>query len=559
MARDIEAEVKVKDGTKPGLDSVERRFRESGKKIEKEYDRFGKSSGDKILRAVGAVSPQLAKRLSAAFGDAASLGAPLLISGVAAAMPGLSALVGAAVTGGAAGLGIVGGVALAARDARVKAAGTNLAATLLAGLSDRAGTFVQPVLNSIKIMEDAFARSGDKLESIFSKSSRFVEPLAATLAGVGENLISGLELAVGRAGPVMDALNRGLQGTGEAIESFIDDVTSNSAANAAILEQTFASLNTTIVVVGEALGGLADIFGFLNSVMPLSVLTTINELFGVTAENARKTGSGTFGAAEGIRDVGDAAKIAETDARLFNKALEDNARAARDASAAQASLFDDATRVGEAFDNAREAAKKNGASLDANSKKGRANRDALSQLAGALNKTREDFAKTGASAGAVTGKLNTQRGQLIKVINSMGTTGAAARALADKLLGIKNRNVSVKVNAAGAAQTAKEVRLGIEAIHSKTVTVSVNVNASRLASVERRLARVGGGFAGLTDSFGLTAPGQLSRTGGPLEVISTVENHISLDGKPFRNYVDNRLRASEAKDRHRRRYGGRHL
>src|SRR3954464_2826134 len=112
MARDIEAEVKVKDGTKPGLDSVERRFKESGKKIEKEYDRFGKSSGDKILNGIGAISPMLAKRLSSAFGDAASLGAPLLVSGVAAALPGLSALVGAAVSGGAAGLGIIGGVAL---------------------------------------------------------------------------------------------------------------------------------------------------------------------------------------------------------------------------------------------------------------------------------------------------------------------------------------------------------------------------------------------------------------------------------------------------------------
>lgn len=558
MARDIEAEVKVKDGTKPGLDSVERRFRESGKKIEKEYDRFGKSAGDKILRSIGAISPQLATRLSAAFGDAASIGAPLLVSGVAAALPGLSALVGAAVSGGAAGLGIIGGVALAARDSRVKAAGTNLAATLLAGLSDRAGTFVQPVLRSLDVMEDAFARSGDKIESIFSKSSRFVLPLAETLAGVGENLISGLELAVGRAGPVMDALNRGLEGTGRAVESFIDDVTANSAANAAVLEQTFTSLNGTIVLVGETLGGLADIFGFLNSIMPLSAFTTLNRLFGETGESARKTGSGTFGAAQGISAVGDAAAIAETDAALFNKALQDNARAAQDASQAQASLFDDVTRVGAAYDAAREAAKKNGASLDANSKKGRANREALSALASSMNGLRTNYAKSGASAEAVTSKLTTQRAQLIRVINSMGTTGAAARALADKLLGIKNRNVSVKVNAAGAAKTAKEVREGINSIHSKTVSVTVRVNASQLASVERRLARATGEYmAG--SGFAIMAPGQLSRVGGALELFSTIENRIMLDGRPFRNYVDDKVRASEAKDRHRRRYGGRHL
>src|ERR1044072_4616961 len=101
MARDIEASVKVKDDSKAGLDSVERRFRESGQKIEKEYDRFGKSAGDRIMRGVGAISPMLAKRLSSAFGDAASLGAPLPLSRIGAALPALSALVGAAGTGGA--------------------------------------------------------------------------------------------------------------------------------------------------------------------------------------------------------------------------------------------------------------------------------------------------------------------------------------------------------------------------------------------------------------------------------------------------------------------------
>jgi hypothetical protein len=409
-------------------------------------------------------------------------------------------------------------------------------------------------------MENAFERSGDKIENIFENSAKFVEPLAETLAGVGENLIDGLDLAVSRAGPVMSALNEGLEGTGEAIEGFIDDVTQNSTANAAVLEQTFQSLNSTITLTGETVGGLADVFGFLNSIMPLSAFTTLNEVVDRFDGSARRTGGGTFEMAGGFQAAGDAAETAAADTQLYEKALRENASAAKEASRAQSSLFSDTTAVGAAMDEAKEAVRRNGQTLSAHTEKGRANRTALSQLAERLNAYRGNLEKSGATTTQVNGTLNSQRAALIRVATQMTGNARKARQLADELLGIpKKTDTKSNLNTQKAKAEAQAYKNDLGSIpRNISTTVTVNVNASRLASVERRLARAAAGEYAGGSSFGLNLPGQLSRVGGPLQLTSTVENYLSIDGGPFRKYVDNRVRTSEARQRHRQRYGGKH-
>ena len=175
MARDIEANATIHDKSSEGLDKFSENVKKTGKKTQKEFERFGKSSGDSFIKSVGSVSPKLAGKIASSLGDGAKLGAPLILSaiggGLAAGLPAISGLIGAAVTGGAAGAGILGGVALAAQDSRVKAAGTQLGNNLLTGLQDRAGSFIQPVLGSIDILQDKFLETGDTIERIFQNSS----------------------------------------------------------------------------------------------------------------------------------------------------------------------------------------------------------------------------------------------------------------------------------------------------------------------------------------------------------------------------------------------------
>lgn len=555
MARDIEADVKINDKSGPGLKSAEDNVRKTGKNINKEFEKFGSGIGNGLISGIGKFSPKLAGKIAEGVGDGARLGAPLLLSGVAGALPALSGLIGAAVGVGGIGAGILAGVAVASRDARVKEAGTTLGTTLLSGLGDQAGAFVQPVLQGIEQIKGRFIELRPTLKSIFDNSSQFVAPLTDALLDVGQSLLEGIDTAIQNSGPAFDALVTGLSGTGEAIKSLIEDVTSNSEANAATLTATFDTLNGTITVLGQVLGFVNDAFSTLNDVAPLSLFTTLNELFGETDETARRTAGGVFGVSDAMQGAGLSAELAEKSTQLYEKALKDNEQAALAAADAQRSLFDDVTRVAEAEENAADAAKKNGRTLDENTKKGRANRDALSRQASAYNTVRGNMEKAGKSADVVNGTLATQRARLIATAGSMGVTGRKAEDLADQLLGIKSRNVTVTANTGKALTNVQAVKKEIAQTNSKTVTLTVNVNASRLASIEKRLARVGAGNYAAGDSFGITAAGQRARAGGPVTVNSQVA--VSLDGRPFREMTATQVSNSEKRVAFRQRVGRR--
>lgn len=558
MARDVEADVKVNDKTKPGLSSVERNFKSTGDKISKESDRFGKSAGDSIIRSLASVSPKLAKTVADGMGTGAQLGAPLLISGIVSALPVLSGLIGAAVTGGAAGAGILGGVALAARDERVKAAGAALASNLLSDLGTKADVFIAPVLNVIDSIGERFQENGDTIESIFANSAKFLEPLADSVLDFTGSILEGIDIAVGRAGPVMSALNDGIETLGNSIEGFFDNVSSNSEANAAVLEESFNAAAGAVNILGAALSGITYIFAQFDKVMPLSLLGQLVGLFEDTDDKAKEATTGLHANASGMQVLSDATEVAGKDFQLFNKALQDNAAAAKAADEAQRSLFDDLTQVGEASDKATASAKKNGRTLSENTEKGRNNRAALSALASAFNGYRGNLEKSGRSASEVNRVMSTQRSRLVAVAQSMGQSKSAANRLADSLLGIKPRSVSVKVNgSAAAASNARNVREEIAQVKSKSVTVTVRVNDTQLDAVERRLARAGGANAAVGDSFGQNAAGQLSRVGGAAAVNATVTSNLYLDGRLVHSYTDQQIAASRSREKFRSKVGRR--
>lgn len=558
MARDVEADVKVNDKTKPGLSSVERNFKSTGDKISKESDRFGKSAGDSIIRGLASVSPKLAKTVADGMGTGAQLGAPLLISGIVSALPVLSGLIGAAVTGGAAGAGILGGVALAARDERVKAAGAALASNLLSDLGTKADVFIAPVLNVIDSIGERFQENGDTIESIFANSAKFLEPLADSVLDFTGSILEGIDIAVGRAGPVMSALNDGIETLGNSIEGFFDNVSSNSEANAAVLEESFNAAAGAVNILGAALSGITYIFAQFDKVMPLSLLGQLVGLFEDTDDKAKEATTGLHANASGMQVLSDATEVAGKDFQLFNKALQDNAAAAKAADEAQRSLFDDLTQVGEASDKATASAKKNGRTLSENTEKGRNNRAALSALASAFNGYRGNLEKSGRSASEVNRVMSTQRSRLVAVAQSMGQSKSAANRLADSLLGIKPRSVSVKVNgSAAAASNARNVREEIAQVKSKSVTVTVRVNDTQLDAVERRLARAGGANAAAGDSFGQNAAGQLSRVGGAAAVNATVTSNLYLDGRLVHSYTDSQIAANRSREKFRSKVGRR--
>lgn len=559
MARDIEADAVINDKSAKGLRSFEKNIRDTNKKVEKEYDRFGKETGEKLLAGIGAISPELAKSLASGVGDAAKLGAPVLIAGIAAAAPFISGLIGAAVQGGAAGGGIVGGVALATRDSRVKAAGAQLGQNLLLGLQDKAGSFIDPVLKSVDLLQAKFAESGDTLQSIFDNSSKFVVPLVDSVGTAIQSLLNGVDMAVGQAGPVMDALNQGIITVGSSVEMLLGNLSNSAEGNAAALNDMFEAISGVVAIVGPLIESLSTVYGWLDQIgLTSNLLVNLDKIFNGTDEAAMAAADALERQNDVMQRGGLTVEQLEQDTQAYNKALEDNAKAAEDALNAQQSLFSSITNYGAALDAAQDSAKKNGKTLDENTEKGRANRESLDRLAGGYKRVIDEQIKTGASSDTVAAKQSSLRKQFYDVALSMTGSAKKAQELTNKLLGIPSPKPKVTLNTANVASQARNAREEIAQIKGKTVTVTVNVNASRLNKVENQLARLQkSGYYADGLSYAPAAPGQGGRTGGAAGLTATIENVISLDGVPFRSYTQDAITRREGERRFRERVGRR--
>lgn len=559
--RDIEIDVEVRADVDRSLREVERKVKESNDRIKKQgtsdIERF--SGG--ILGLFSNLFPQVTANIVQGFRAIAPALGGTLVAGVALALPAIGAMISGAVIGGGALAGIAGGVLIAVRDPRVKEAGEILKSSLLSSLGQDVGVFIGPLLAQISVVAARFQALRPVIRNIFAQSAGFLEPLTDGVITMVEYIAGGLNKALAGAGPAVEAIAEGLATVGRAIGYMFATLAADGENAGEGLLLLFDTLAVTIVTTTNALRVFSEIFGFL--IDAASALGPIAGPAGIEADRLKasmdRAKDSSAALAGGFGQVAIEAKTTETATKLYEKALEDNARAAEQAADAHRNLFNDLTSVGEAQAAATKAARDNGKTLSANTEKGRANRQALSALASSLNGYRGNLEKSGASAGKVNGVLSTQRSRLIAAANSFGVTGSKARALADQLLGIKPREVSVKVNGtASAASQARNVRQEIAGIQSKTVTVSVNVNASRLASVENRLARLqrAGYNAGEGGpSFGLVEGGSGARTGGPVQVNSSVA--VQLDGRPFREYTAKGIEVAQKRTEFRNRVGRR--
>lgn len=95
-----------------------------------------------------------------------------------------------------------------------------------------------------------------------------------------------------------------------------------------------------------------------------------------------------------------------------------------------------------AIDDSASAVKRNGKGLDENTKKGRANRQALNQLASAANGYIAKLIETGASSKTVTAAQERARTKFIQTAVAAGMGAKKAKELADKLFGIPKKTTA---------------------------------------------------------------------------------------------------------------------
>lgn len=446
-----------------------------------EFDAMGREVGDKFGAGfVGRMGP-----VGAAVGAALAVG---ILPPLAAALGG--ATLSAGVVGA-----VAGGVALAARDSRVQAAGKELGNAVLADLENTVGArFVDPTLDGIRIIRQGWQDIRGDVDGIAQAASRFVEPLSRGLVGLFREFAPGLRRGLEQAGPVVRELELGLTRIGRSLGDLFDTLGDNADEGAAGLRWLFLAFDEGIGFVGGAIDVLGDFYRLL-----LDVSSTAGEL-------ADKT----WGWIPGLGDL-----IDDNNAKLREQrqALEEGgdagseagdkaaggfrrAGAAADESAAKVTTWADmvsesvnraltaenaANRQAEAFRRLGEAARDGaGEGIDRSTEAGLRNRQALVSAAEAANANAAAVREVTGNHELAAAVTEQARKDFLNAADAMGAERGEAKALANQLFGIPNVKRDVDVDTKGARSQVVAYREWLRSVNlDKTSTITQRIVAEQ--------------------------------------------------------------------------------
>lgn len=376
-----------------------------------------------------------------------ALSNPYIAVAIAAAigstLPAIGAMVAGAVTGAVGVGGIAGGIAAASRDPGVRSAASQLGDTISQEFFAAGPQFVQPTIQAIRVLEDAF-RDID-IAGTLAPAARLVPDLARGLAGFGKQFAEGFGQALANAEPFIDVLEEGLPEIGAALGDFVTDLSESEGAVEGfndllrITEGTIRGTGQTLAWLGDQYNEFKGIVefsaGLFEGLSPLTLLTSL------------------------LRNGGVASGIAARALALIPPHLLEVEESARGASVglqeATAALyeFEDATlssqradiALADALDDLDDVIKDNGRTLDLATEAGRANRDAILDVVYAAQRQREANIAAGMSAAQAGQKYRQQINDLEALLTHLGFT----KAMIEQIIGAFGRiphTITTRIN-----------------------------------------------------------------------------------------------------------------
>lgn len=170
-----------------------------------------------------------------------------------------------------------------------------------------------------------------------------------------------------------------------------------------------------------------------------------------------------------------------------------------------------------AIDAATAALKSNGATLDEGTEKGRANNQALDDIASSTMKAAESARANGASWKTVTGIYNQGRTALISSADAMGMTRAQAKALADQILQTPNKTAKLKGNMEdleAKLATAKAKLAKVPDSRRAQVRADISNLKNQLANAQRAIDNLRDGSVTITTRYVTVGDGSAARKAG---------------------------------------------
>jgi hypothetical protein len=487
MPRDVEFNYTASDKTGPAAASAERRMRKTAESIKKDSDKLSSDFARKVVKMAESVSPQLAAGLTRGFQSAASAAPPILAAGVVAAAPFVAATLSAAVIGGVGAGGIIGGVALASKDPRVQAALTGMKTRVGAELTDAAQPFVDTTIAGIGRIEAAI----DTVDfgAIFAQSAKNAVPVIDGIARGIEGIGDGVEKLIARSGPVMEELGDSIASVGQHAGDFLATIGKGSEGAAAALHDLTSVFNLVLDVTGPTIYALTTVYGWLSKIGAAQTFAAgLLGPIGTLTHFLRDTGGAAEQTAGQIRiaraSVDGAAAGAAVGAVQFDRygqailssgdAVQSFADKVNALASAGQTLFASSTRVGAAVDNVTKAIKANGQTLDEHTEKGRANREALSQLAAAMTEQYNATVRANGEGPQTDAVANANRESFVRLATSLTGSKRKAEELATAMgLIPAKKDLKVNANTHDAEGRLNALQDQVNALKGKTITITI--------------------------------------------------------------------------------------
>ncbi len=509
MAKDAGQLTKKISETKAEIDKLTKAFNETGdmsllKSIRKEKSNLRALEGllpkpseiaaeaAKVGTETGlALNQSLTKSLMASKG----LIIPPLVAAALMAAPIMGAAISSAVVGAAGAGGMIGGIVAASQDQRVQDAAKMVGDRVGDAFVDAGKFFVNPLIESLRILDDAGDRLADNFGQIGAKLGPILPTLTGGLAGMVEKMMPGIVRAMETAKPVLRALSAELPKIGDAISDFFDKISDDPDQAVMGIIAISQAVQGAIDAAGDLLSALGDVFEW-SARNGAAMSETWEAMFGwlpVAGDHIRNVGAG-FREQVAAIDAANNAAGDFTDDGLSpiiraEEEVEKVTKTATEAIEAQTAAMDkmfgrfmDSREVArnyqEAIDDLTESVAKNGTSLDEGSEAGRANAEALDNLATKIKDTRENtILMTGDVEGANAAYLQ-QVEALRQQALKLGLSKQAADDLAAGLRDIP-RQVDVEVRAPGLLEViarAEYLRrlLGSNAAAARSNPITIN-------------------------------------------------------------------------------------
>lgn len=385
---------------------------------------------------------------------------------------GSSPFIGAVISGaivGAAGLGgVVGGVMIASKDARVQSAWHALADSAKTQLQQAAAPFVPAMQDAIHVAGLEFNKLVPTMRGIFANTARYLGPLTDGVAGFVSEFSKGFAQAAASAGPVIQVIAQNLPKIGEAIGNLFKVAADHAAAGA-------NALNTMLEIVTATVDATSELVGWLAKAYEIEQLTLGNfgPLLGTLDQVNTKTQTASTSGST-FQNV-----LAETDAAAGSAAeqLQQMVTSLDAMADANISVYQAETNANQAIRDSTKELKKNGKEHDVTSEKGRANRATIASLATTFNTVTDANQKAGTAAALTTRKYDQQRAAFIKAATAAGYTSREANRLADAMLHVpKSRAITITSNAVAARGLVASVMRSVNNVpKSKHITFYLDV------------------------------------------------------------------------------------